>query len=183
MTVTPKGPERKKRIAREVRSWAQSIAIALCLCLFVTTLIGQPIRVQGSSMMNSLHDKELMIVTKFEYLFGEPERFDVVICRYPERGTTSFVKRIVGVPGDTVAMQGGVLFVNGEPVEERYIACPANYLLNEVTVEAGHYFVLGDNRANSSDSHLPGVGQLARGQIIGKVRWVVWPLGVARAIE
>ncbi|MCL1965067.1 MAG: signal peptidase I [Firmicutes bacterium] len=183
MIVTPKKPKSKRDIAHEARSFLRGAIIALGIALFVTTLIAQPVRVEGSSMMNSLKDKDLMIVTKFDYLLGEPERFDVVICRYPGRGATNFVKRIVGVPGDTVAMYSGMLFVNGELVEEEYIEYRADYFMEEITVEEGHYFVLGDNRCNSSDSHLSSIGQLARDQILGRVRMVVWPLSEARSIR
>lgn len=178
---TPK--QRQGALKREVFEWIRSIAIALSITLFVVTLIAQPITVLGSSMENTLHDKELMIVTKFEYILGEPERFDVVICRYPGRGSTNFVKRIVGIPGDTVAVFGGTLYVNGEAVEEDYIDYRADYVQPEITVEEGHYFVLGDNRASSNDSHIGSVGQLTRDQIVGKVRFIVWPLPKIRAIE
>lgn len=184
MTVTPnKQPDNSRRIARAITEWVKSFAIAAVGVLIFTALIAQPVRVEGTSMENTLKDREQMIVTKFEYLLGDPERFDVVICRYPERGLTRFVKRIVGVPGDTVAVSGGVLYINGEPVMEPYIAYPPNYLLDEVTVMPGHYFVLGDNRSSSNDSHLPSVGQLSRDKIIGKVRFVVWPLSEIRAVN
>ncbi|MDR0898189.1 MAG: signal peptidase I [Oscillospiraceae bacterium] len=183
MLQTPSPETKSKKAARGIIEWLRSLIIALAGALFITVLIAQPITVQGSSMMNTLQNRDLMIATKFDYIFGDPDRFDVVICRYPGRGSTNFVKRVVGLPGDQVAMVGGVLFVNGEEVREDYIDFPADYYLPEVTVAPGHYFVLGDNRSNSNDSHFEQVGQLARDQIIGRVRWVIWPLWEMRSIE
>lgn len=173
----------KKSIGREILEWVLVIVVAVGAALLIRTFIFEPVRVDGSSMLNTLHDKEYMIVTKYQYLFNDPDRYDVVICHYPNRGNTNFVKRIVGIPGDTVAVMDGTLYVNGEAVDEPYIDYRPNYAMQEVTVEEGHYFVLGDNRSNSNDSHAPGVGQLERGQIVGKVRLVVWPLSSIRTIH
>ncbi|MDL2317915.1 signal peptidase I [Eubacteriales bacterium OttesenSCG-928-A19] len=173
----------KKSIGREILEWILVIVVAVAAALLIRTFIFEPVRVDGNSMLNTLYDKEYMIVTKYQYLFGDPERFDVVICHYPNRGSTNFVKRVVGIPGDTVAMHNGELYVNGEAVDEPNIDYKANYEMAPVTVEEGHYFVLGDNRSNSNDSHAPGVGQLTRNQIVGEVRLVVWPFANFRTIN
>lgn len=173
----------KKSIGREVLEWVLVIVVAVAAALVIRTFIFEPVRVDGNSMLNTLHDKEYMIVTKHQYLFGDPDRFDVVICHYPDRGSTNFVKRVVGIPGDTVAMIDGNLYVNGEMIDEPHIDYKANYAMPEMLVEEGHYFVLGDNRSNSNDSHAPGVGQLTRDQIIGKVRLVAWPISAWRTIQ
>ncbi len=175
------GKEKKKSLGREVVEWVLVVVVAVAAALVIRTFIFEPVRVDGNSMINTLHHNEYMIVTKYQYLFDDPERFDIVICHYPGRGNTNFVKRVVGIPGDTVAMRGGVLYVNGEPVEEEYIDYPANYEMAEVTVEEGHYFVLGDNRASSNDSHI--IGLLTRSQIVGKVRLVAWPFSEFRVIQ
>lgn len=175
------GKEKKKSLGREVVEWVLVVVVAVAAALVIRTFIFEPVRVDGNSMINTLHHNEYMIVTKYQYLFDDPERFDIVICHYPGRGNTNFVKRVVGIPGDTVAMRGGVLYVNGEPVEEEYIDYPANYEMAEVTVEEGHYFVLGDNRASSNDSHI--IGLLTRSQIVGKVRLVAWPFSEFRVVQ
>lgn len=177
------GAPPKKSIGREILEWVLVVVVAVAAALLIRTFVFEPVRVDGNSMNNTLHNQDYMIVTKYQYLFADPQRFDVVVCHYPNRGNTNFVKRIVGVPGDTVAMQDGVLYVNGEAQEEDYITYKANYNMAETLVEEGHYFVLGDNRANSNDSHAPGVGQLERGQIVGKVRLVVWPFSDFRVIH
>lgn len=173
----------KKSLGREILEWVLVIVVAVCAALFIRHFIFEPVRVDGSSMLNTLHDNEYMIVTKYQYLFSDPERFDVVICRYPGRGTTNFVKRIVGVPGDTLSVVGDQLYVNGEPEDDFYIDYKINYPMSEVVIEEGHYFVMGDNRPHSNDSHAPGVGQLERNQIIGKVRFVAWPFSSMRMVK
>ena len=169
------------KIVREVLSWIELIAIAAGLAFLIHTFIFQPVRVEGPSMSYTLLDDEYMIVTKYDYWLGEPERFDVVICRYPGRGRTNFVKRLVGLPGDTVSMLNGTLYVNGEAVDEPYITNHANYDMEAVTLGENEYFVLGDNRSSSNDSHL--VGTLSRDQIRGHVRLVVFPFSHFRVIE
>ena len=161
--------------------WVATFAAVGLAAFLITTFLAEPIRVDGRSMRNTLQDGELMLATKLDYLLGDPGRFDVVICHYPDEGSTRFVKRIVGIPGDTVAISGGVLYINGEPVREDYIDFKPNYFLPEETVRQGHYFVLGDNRASSMDSHI--VGQLVRSQILGRVRCVLWPPGEVRGVR
>lgn len=166
---------------REALSWLIHIAVAVAAFFLITTFVFQVILVDGSSMRNTLQDRERVFVTKFEYLLHDPERFDVVICNYPDRGDTKFVKRIVGVPGDVVAMRDGILYVNGEQIEEPYIDLVGNYNMQDTVVEEGHFFVMGDNRPGSNDSR--NVGQLTRAQILGKVRFVIWPLTQMRTIR
>jgi len=140
----------------------------------------EPFVVKGDSMNNTLVNAEVMFTTKFDYLLGEPRRFDVVICRYPNRDD-NFVKRVVGVPGDTVAVRDGFLYVNGELQEEPYITHRPNYTMAEYTVQDGEYFVLGDNRSSSNDSHL--IGPLKREQIVSHVRAVFFPFGSIRGVR
>ena len=174
---------KKKSVGREILEWVFVVVFAVSVALIIRTFIFEPVRVDGESMLRTLHNNEYMIVTKYQYLFNDPERFDVVICRYPGRGNTNFVKRIVGIPGDTVEVKDTTLFVNGEPVDEPYIVNKPSYTMPAVTVGEGQYFVLGDNRPNSNDSHNPVVGQLTRKQIVGKVRLVVWPFNDFRTVK
>ena len=173
--------EKKKTVFREIVSWVMTIVIAVALALFIRTFIFEPVRVDGSSMNYTLLDNEYMIVTKYDYWLGEPERFDVVICHYPGRGRTNFVKRLVGLPGDTVSMLNGPLYVTGESIDEPYITNHANYNMEAVTLGENEYFVLGDNRSSSNDSHI--IGPLSRDQIKGHVRLVVFPFSQFRVIE
>lgn len=172
--------KRKKSWKRELVEWFLTFACAIAIALPIRAFVFEPVAVIGSSMNNTLANQELMFTTKFDYLFGAPERFDVVICHYPGR-EENFVKRVVGIPGDTVAVQGGYLYINGERYAEEYIVHRPDYDMSAYTVQADEYFVLGDNRSNSNDSHL--VGPLKRNQIVAHVRSVFYPFDQMRWID
>ncbi len=133
-----KKEKEKKSVGREILSWILTIVVAVVAALVIRSVIFELVRVEGGSMENTLQDKEIMFVSKFDYsstwlslpfqsnnateraprvTIGTPKMLDVVICRYPARGGVNFVKRIVGMPGDTLKLQGGYLYVNGEPVQ------------------------------------------------------------------
>lgn len=172
----------KKGWKRELLEWLVTLAVAVVVALAVRHFIFEPVKVQGSSMINTLQSGDIMIVTKYDYIFGQPKRFDIITCRYPER-KEFFVKRIVGLPGDVINIQNGILNVNGISYAEEYITNRPNYDIENYTVPVGHYFVLGDNRSNSNDSHVKSVGPITRNQIIGHARAVVFPFGNIRSIE
>ena len=176
-----KKEEKKKTVGQEILSWILTFAVAIALALVIRTFIFEPVRVDGHSMDYTLANNEYMIVTKYDYLLGEPERFDVIICHYPERGRTNFVKRLVGLPGDTVSMLNGTLYVNGEAIDEPYITNKANYNMQAYTLKDDEYFVLGDNRSSSNDSHI--IGPISREQIKGHVRCVAFPFKNARTVK
>lgn len=173
---------KKKSAGRELLEWVLYLGAAVLVALAIRTFIFEPVRVDGASMSDTLHDGEVMIVTKPEYVFGgNPQRNDVVICHYPQRGATNFVKRVVGLPGDVVEIKDGYLYINNEQQPEEFLTHRPNYEMPAYTVPEGKYFVLGDNRSNSNDSHL--VGPLDRNMIVGHVRWVVFPFGQIRTVE
>ena len=137
------GKKEKKTVGQEIISWVSTILVAVVAALLIRSFVFEPVRVDGHSMDDTLADGEIMLVTKFDYsttwlsLFwqsdeqkeqaprltfgGNPSRFDVVICRYPDRGDTNFVKRVIGLPGDTLSLTDGYLTVNGEAYPEAYI--------------------------------------------------------------
>ena len=176
-----KKEKEKKTIMQELREWVVTLLAAVVIALLVRHFLFEPVRVDGMSMANTLVNGEVMFVTKPEYIWGDPQRFDVVICHYPDRGDTNFVKRVVGIPGDVVEVKDGYLYVNGEKYEEEYLTYRPNYTLAPYTVPEGMYFVLGDNRSNSNDSHL--VGPITREMIVGHVRSVILPPSAWRTIE
>lgn len=174
--------KKKKTVKQEIIEWVVTLGAALLIAFVVRTFLCELVVVDGRSMNHTLLDRELMVVTKPEYLLGDPERFDVVVCHYPNRGETYFVKRVVGLPGDTVEIkEDGYLYVNGEKYEEEYLTIRPDYVMREYEVPEGQYFVLGDNRANSNDSH--SIGPLDRDMILGKVHFVIFPFDSIRAIE
>ncbi|MEF9896207.1 MAG: signal peptidase I [Clostridia bacterium] len=178
-TIEPK--KKKKSVKREILEWALCLLGAVAIALCIRTFLFEFVRVDGRSMAETLQHDERMFVTKLDYLTGAPDRFDVIICHYPDRGNQDFVKRIVGLPGDTIAVAGGKLFVNGVAQEEPYITYHPDYLMAPFTVPEGKYFVLGDNRSNSNDSHI--IGPITRDQVVGHVRSVIWPIGEMRGIS
>ncbi len=160
--------------------WGGCLLAAVVIALPIRAFVFEPYKVDGRSMETTLHNEEVMFTTKYDYLFSGPNRFDVIICHYQGR-TENFVKRIVGLPGDTLAVKDGYLYVNGEKCQEEYLSQPIYYTMAETLVPEDEYFVLGDNRNNSNDSHL--IGPLKRSQIVSHVRAVLYPFDQIRSIN
>ena len=172
-------------IKKEIISWIITLAAAAAIAMLIRHFLFEPVRVEGRSMENTLIGGEIMFVTKPEYLFGVPQRQDVVICRYPNR-KENFVKRLIGLPGDTIEMRGTKVFINGEELTEVYLTDSNNRYdksMQPIVLGDDDYFVMGDNRDNSNDSRARAVGFLSRSQIIGHVRCVVFPFGNIRVIK
>ena len=168
----------KKSIKREIFEWIMVFVVAAALAFVVRTFIFEPVRVDGSSMLNTLTDGEYMIATKYDYLLGDPERFDIVICNYPNTSDGMYrVKRVIGLPDETIELRAGELYVDGVHIEQDFDMTPNEAYFGPYTVPPGHYFVMGDNRNNSKDSRSAMVGALARDQVKGHVRAVVFPFG------
>ena len=180
-----KGAEKpKKSIKQEIFEWIMVFVVAAAMAFVVRTFIFEPVRVDGASMMNTLTDSDFMIATKFDYLFSNPERFDIVICHYPNTDDGMYrVKRVIGMPGEKVELSAGNLFINDELVAQDFDMTPNNTFYGPIVVPEGHYFVLGDNRNNSKDSRSAMVGCLPRDMIEGHVRAVVFPFKNARLIK
>ena len=180
--------KRRKKKRENRRELIGTILYVIIICAFafvVLRYVGQRTVVRGHSMDPTLNDGENLIMDKFTYHFSDPERYDIVICRYPGRGDTNFVKRVVGLPGDTVELRDGYLYINGEKQEEPYINDEyRSGWLNEFsayTVPEGEYFVMGDHRNNSNDSR--SIGPIGRDYIIGHVRTVVFPFNHWRGVK
>ena len=179
----PKKEKPKKSLKREIFEWVMVPVVAVSLAFVVRTFIFEPVRVDGQSMMNTLQDNEFMIATKFDYLTGDPERFDIVICHYPNAEDGMYrVKRVIGLPGETIELLGGKLYVDGQYVEQNFDMTENATNYGPFTVPEGHYFVMGDNRNNSRDSRDSMVGALPRDMICGHVRAVVFPFNRIRLV-
>lgn len=165
-----------RRTLRSIRELAQDFSVAVIFCFFVITYVAQAFRVQGSSMLPLLVDNERIIVNKFIYRFRPIERGDVVVFWYPADPAVSFIKRVAGRPGDTVELRAGLLYVNGRPVREDYVARAFrdSVTMGPVTVPAGYYYVLGDHRNSSNDSRA--WGEVPERYIYGKAFARFWPL-------
>ncbi len=165
-----------KKQKSPVREWLEAIIGSVILTAFIITFIAQSFSVQGSSMMPTLQNNQRLLVDKLSYRFTEPSHGEVIVFKYPINPREEFIKRVIGVPGDTVAIAQGNLYVNGELIEEDYISEPAvrGFLSQEVPED--HYFVLGDNRNNSMDSRDPRVSFVPKELVVGRAIWSYWPL-------
>ena len=174
----------KKSMKQEIFEWVMVFVVAAALAFVVRTFIFEPVRVDGSSMLNTLTDGDFMIATKYDYLLGDPERFDVVICDYPNTSDGKYrVKRVIGLPGETVELIAGELYINGEHLAQQFDMTDNEAYFGPYTVPEDHYFVMGDNRNNSKDSRSAMVGALPRSMIRGHVRLVVFPFSDAGIVE
>ena len=177
-------PKKKNSLGREIFEWIMVFVVAGALAFVVRTFIFEPVRVDGASMMYTLEDDEFMIATKYDYLLGDPERFDIVICNYPNTSDGMYrVKRVIGMPDETIELRAGQLYVDGKHVEQNFEMTPNETYFGPYTVPPGHYFVIGDNRNNSKDSRSAMVGPLSRDEIKGHVRAVVFPFNHFRLME
>lgn len=168
-----------RSILKEIFSTILYIGAILLGTWLLITFVGQRTSVSGSSMEPTLHHNDQLILDKISYRFSEPERFDIIVFPFQYAEKTYYVKRIIGLPGETVQIDStGNIYINGEILEENYgketILYPG--LASEpITLGEDEYFVLGDNRNNSSDSRDPSVGNIRRSSIMGKA-WVrIWP--------
>lgn len=173
------GAEKKMDWKKELLSWVMYIGFVVVLTWFILTFVGQRTVVDGRSMNATLNDKDNLIVEKLSYRFSDPERFDIIV--FPPYDTKEYyIKRIIGLPGETVQIdEEGNIYINGELLEEDYgletIKNPGR-AIEPVTLGEDEYFVLGDNRNNSVDSRDSRVGNIKRDAIIGRA-WVrIWPL-------
>lgn len=167
-------PEKNKK--HETRAWIISLAVAVVIALGLRFFVFEFIRVSGSSMQPTLYSNEYLFVEKVTYYFSPPERGDIIICSYPD-STDSFVKRVIGLPGDVIQIKNGILYINGTPNSDYYKGY-INILPvpNPVTVPPGCVYVMGDNRNDSTDSRDPSVGPIPDNKILGKALFVIWPV-------
>lgn len=159
------------------------LSIAVLFCFFLVSFVAQAFRVQGTSMLPLLADGERIIVNKLAYRFGAIARGDVVVFWYPKDPSVSFIKRVVGRPGDVVELRRGELYVNGDRVREEYVRRDFRDLDNmaPVSVPPGYYYVLGDHRTSSNDSR--SWGEVPEKYIYGKAWLRFWPLSKTGVIR
>lgn len=165
-----------KNVLKEIWSWVQIIIIAGIIAFVLNSFIIANSRVPSASMENTIMTGSRLIGNRLEYLFTEPKHGDIIIFRYPDNEEIFFVKRIIGIGGDTVDILGGKVYLNGEPLEEPYIK---EAMIPEADmhfeVPEGAYFTLGDNRNNSGDSRRWQNTYVYKDKIIAKVLFQYFP--------
>ena len=169
-------------IFNELRGWARDILVAAIAAVLIVVFVVQPVKVEGTSMAPRLADQERIFVSKLSYRFSNIERGDIVVFWYPRNPAKSFIKRVIGIPGETVEIKGGVVFVDGRRLEEPYLR--PEYLDHDyhtTKVPEDQFFVLGDRRNSSNDSR--NWGCVPRRNIFGKAVFRYWPVSKAGMIE
>jgi signal peptidase I len=173
MTTPP--PTGNSTTGRLIRIWLRDLVISVALSVFVIAFLYQPVKVEGTSMLPELRDSDRVFINKFAYHFEAIDRGDVVVFYYPGDPSKSYIKRIIGEPGDIIKIDRGRVYRNGVSLTEPYV--PKRYRdersMSETRIPDGEYFVMGDHRSISSDSR--DFGPVARNYIYGKAVFVYWP--------
>jgi signal peptidase I len=177
----------------ELWEWIKALLIAIVLAAVIRYFLFAPIVVDGLSMMPTLHDQDRMIVSKFGYKIGKPERFDIIVFHAPEN--KDYIKRVIGLPGDKIEYKDDTLYVNGKAYEEPYLDEYKKQVIDgpltepftleekigQETVPEGELFVMGDNRRFSKDSRH--IGTVPMEKVLGETNVLYWPLKDARLIK
>ena len=177
-TYLPGDPAGQRSAARATLSWLRELALSVLIAIIVILFLYQPVKVEGTSMMPSLDNDERIFINKFVYRFGiqNVARGDTVVFWFPRDTTKSYIKRVIGLPGDTVEVREGTVFLNGKPLDEPYVpnAYRDGVSMPAEKLDADQYFVLGDHRNMSNDSRTGWT--VPRDYIYGKAVFVYWPL-------
>ena len=169
-------------IVKGVLVWSKEIIIALVLVWLLLTFVAQNSTVYGSSMAPTLENGEMILMNKFIYRFTEPQRGDIIVFTYddPIQGEEYLIKRVIGLPGDTIEIMDGMVYINGTAYDESKYLEMSTEISGDISypflVPEDSYFVMGDNRANSKDSRFSEVGAVSKDQIVGKASIRFWPL-------
>ena len=180
MNIRHKRKEKEEAVstARELFQWVAAIVAAVLIALAIDNFVIVNAQIPSGSMENTIMTGDRVIGNRFAYSFSDPQRFDIIIFRYPDDESQLFIKRIIGLPGETVEIRDGKIYLNGsdEPLEDVQTKETMVGSFGPYTVPENSYFVMGDNRNNSSDSRTDMVGNITRENIIGKAWLRIWPV-------
>jgi signal peptidase I len=155
--------------------WVRDLLVSVAASVLIITFLYQPVRVEGTSMLPRLEDHDRLFINKFVYRITAIERGDIVVFHYPRDPEKSYIKRVIALPGDRLRVDRGLVWLNGNPLPERYV--PEEYKdsrsMTEIVIPDGYYFMMGDHRSISSDSRE--FGPVDRDLIYGKAVFVYWP--------
>ena len=164
----------KDTLGAWVRELIEAILPALVIVLVVNIFLAQATRVEGQSMEPNLHNNQRLIIEKISYRLHPPRRGDIIVLRRPLQGTDPLIKRVIGLPGETVAIHDGHVYINGQQLDEPYLSVTTWGIMQPQIVPEGHVFVLGDNRGSSNDSRA--FGMVSFDDIVGRAWLRYWPL-------
>lgn len=177
--------EEKKSPLQELLGMVLYVGAVLVITFLIITYVGQRTPISGSSMENTLSHGDNLIVDKITYRFKDPERFDIIVFPYKQQEDTYYIKRIIGMPGETIQIVDGSIYINGEILQESYgreVIRDPGIAAEPIELGSDEYFVMGDNRNESADSREANVGAIHREDIIGRA-WVrIWPLNKLEVI-
>lgn len=176
--INIKTKDDKKRKKSMIRELLETVISAGVIAFFIITFIGQVTVVQGASMETTLHNKERLIANKIGYRLESPKRGEIIIFRPPLDTKRNYIKRVIGIPGDKIKIVEGIVYLNDEALDESYVEYKSYENMPDIIVPDDSYFVLGDNRPNSSDSRYWGF--VPRKNVVGKAWVVFWPLNKMR---
>jgi signal peptidase I len=166
-----------------VHSWLRDLVVSIVISAFIIIFLYQPVRVEGTSMLPMLEDQDRLFINKIAYRVGDIHQGDVVVFQYPRDHTKSYIKRVIGLPGDDIRIEHGRVYVNGKLLTEPYV--PSRFTDDrsqpEMVLGPNRYWLMGDHRSISSDSR--DFGPVDRDLIYGKAAFVYWPMeqvGVVR---
>lgn len=166
---------KKTSVTREIISWILTIVIALGIGMFISKGLIVNAEIPSESMENTIMTGDKLIALRTAYWFHDPQRGDIIVFRYPDDEKELYIKRIIGMPGDTVEGKKGVVYINGEPLEEPYIKEPAEEDFGPFEVPEESYFMMGDNRNGSLDSRFWDNTYVKKGKILGKAFFRYYP--------
>ena len=170
--------EQKVNVKKEILSWVRVVVVAVVLAFILGNYVLMNAYIPSGSMENTLQIKDRVIGFRLAYLFDEPERFDVVMFKYPDDESKDFIKRVIGLPGETVTLKDGKVYINDStvPLDEPYLKETPNGMGDGTyVVPEGCYFMLGDNRNNSKDSRLWQNKYVKKDKILAKALFRFWP--------
>ena len=186
MSILKNTEKKSKSLLQIIWSWLFFLILLLAVIIGMVSVLGRQRTVSGSSMYPALADGDHILVDTFTYRFFDPARFDVVIFPFQYQTDVNYIKRIIALPGETIQILDGKILINGRELKENYGFTPTDQpglASAPITLGNDEYFVMGDNRSETSDSREPSIGNLKRSQIFGKVLLRIWPMdriGVVR---
>lgn len=160
----------------ETWEWIKALGLAVILAFIIHQFVFAQFLVDGESMMPTMEHHERLIVNKLVYRLHEPQHGDIIVFQYPSDTSKDFIKRVIGLPGDTIEVRDHKVFRNGQELDEGYLGEPTNGTYGPVQVPANRLFVMGDNRNNSKDSRDSMVGFVPYDLVVGRADLVFWPL-------